>query len=453
MTRQTCYRALPLSLFLTASALSSGCSTYVVDENSGGEESATGETGETSVGASASGTDGSDGGSDGSDGSDSATGAGTSGDSGDPSDGDSAGSTGGGGGDDTGESGGDTDGEVDPPEPGQLTAGEWRDLDHWQFWSDLLAKPDWNQYESVWNFFTSDRYAVIVEAQGAQIADAEVTLLAGQDVVWEARTDIRGRAELFSGLFGQDVEGPLTIAVNGTPMIEDAAPASADPHIVQLDDPAQPEQVLDLLFMVDTTGSMGDELSYLQAELADVIDEVRTKVGQDFKLRLSVNFYRDDGDEYLVRSFPFTEDVDLALSDLAKQDANGGGDYPEAVTEALDSAVADHEWSQSAVSRLAFLILDAPPHNTQDTVGTMNTRVKDAAAKGIRIIPVASSGVDKTTEFFLRYIDIATGGTYVFLTSDSGIGGEHLEPTIGDYQVEYLNDLLVRLIIDSAGAK
>ncbi len=272
-------------------------------------------------------------------------------------------------------------------------------------------------------------------------------------MIWEARTDVRGRAELFAGIFGEDVQGPLTIAVNGTPMIEDAAPASEDPHIVQLDDPAQPAEILDLLFMIDTTGSMGDELSYLQSELADVIDEVRTEVGQSYKLRLSVNFYRDDGDDYIVRPFPFTEDIDLALADLAKQSSDGGGDYPEAVTEALDNAIADHEWSESAVSRLAFLVLDAPPHNDEDRIGTMNVRIKEAAAKGIRVIPVASSGVDKTTEFFLRFIDIATGGTYVFLTNDSGIGGEKIEPTIGEYQVEYLNDLLVRLIIDSAGAK
>lgn len=420
-------RALTLSLLLSAA---SGCSSALVDQDSDGAGESNSATASSDSSSGSSDSDGSDG--------SSGTGetGGDSGDSGDPGPEDPT----------------DTNGDIDPM-TGQLTAGEWRDLDHWDYWLDLLQKEDWVQYESIWNFFTSERYAVVVEGSDGHIVDAQVSLLAGQDLVWEARTDIRGRAELFSGLFGLNTQGPLTIAVNGTPMVEDAAPAAADPIIVQLPDADAPAQVLDLLFMIDTTGSMSDELAYLQIELADVIDEIQTQLGQDFKLRLSVNFYRDEDEEYLVRTFPFTEDIETALADLAEQAAGGGGDYPEAVTAALDNAIEGHEWSESAVARLAFLVLDAPPHTTQDTIGTLNARVQQAAAKGIRVIPVASSGVDKTTEFFLRFVDIATGGTYVFLTSDSGIGGEHIEPTIGDYEVEHLSDLLVRLISQAVGTK
>ncbi len=69
-----------------------------------------------------------------------------------------------------------------------------------------------------------------------------------------------------------------------------------------------------------------------------------------------------------------------------------------------------------------------------------------ASAEGIRIIPIASSGVDKETEFLLRFMAINTNGTYTFLTNHSGIGNSHITPTIGQYQVEQLNDLMVRLI-------
>ena len=420
----------PLSLCLLLST--AGCSSALVGQDSesdGSSDSDSATTGSTSGGSSG-------------DSWDETSGGGTGGETGEG--GDSAGDSGPG---DPGDMGGPD------PEPGQLTAGEWRDLDHWDYWLDLLQLQEWSDFQTAWSFFTSDRYAVIVEGDGGQIVDAQVTLLAGQELVWEARTDIRGRAELFSGIFGQAIDGPLTIAVNGMPMVEDAAPAAADPIIVQFPDADEPAQTLDLLFMIDTTGSMGDELSYLQVELADVIDEIRTQVGQDFKLRLSVNFYRDEGDEYVVRPFPFTEDIESALSNLATQSAGGGGDYPEAVTAALDNAIDGHLWSESAVARIAFLVLDAPPHNTPDTVGTLNLRIQQAASKGIRVIPVASSGVDKTTEFFLRFIDIATGGTYVFLTNDSGIGGDHVEPTIGEYEVEFLNDLLVRLVSQAVGTK
>lgn len=76
------------------------------------------------------------------------------------------------------------------------------------------------------------------------------------------------------------------------------------------------------MFVCDTTGSMGDELSYLQAELMDIIQRVKKQNG-NIPLRLSVNFYRDEGEEYVVRSFPFTEDFDRAVQNLGQQTAEG----------------------------------------------------------------------------------------------------------------------------------
>ena len=200
------------------------------------------------------------------------------------------------------------------------------------------------------------------------------------------------------------------------------------------------------MFVIDTTGSMGDELSYLQVELADVIERVRQAVGQSVKFRVSVNFYRDAGDDYVVRPFPFTEDIDAAIEDLNQQSANGGGDWPEAVDAGLSDAIEGHDWSESAVARLCFIVLDAPPHEGDEVLADVQGSVEAAAQRGVRIVPLAASGADKPLEFLLRQMAIATGGTYTFLTDDSGIGGAHVEPTIGEYQVEILNDLLVRVI-------
>jgi hypothetical protein len=46
----------------------------------------------------------------------------------------------------------------------------------------------------------------------------------------------------------------------------------------------------------------------------------------------------------------------------------------------------------------------------------------------------------------MRFMAIYTNGTYVFITDDSGIGNAHLEPSVGEYQVEKLSDLMIRLI-------
>ena len=98
-----------------------------------------------------------------------------------------------------------------------------------------------------------------------------------------------------------------------------------------------------------------------------------------------------------------------------------------------------------------FMILDAPPHYDAARVKSIQRSVKEAAARGITLIPVVASGIDKNTEFLMRFMALGTNGTYVFLTDDSGIGNSHLKPTIGSYQVEYLNQLLNRLINKYAG--
>ena len=134
------------------------------------------------------------------------------------------------------------------------------------------------------------------------------------------------------------------------------------------------------------------------------------------------------------------------MSFIEDQHADGGGDYPEAVHTALEVGLQDLSWREENSIRLAFMLLDAPPHHQDDVITSLHASIPQYAQKGIRIIPVAASGVDKPTEFFLRYTAMATDGTYVFLTNDSGIGGDHIEATVGEYQVEYLNALVVRLI-------
>lgn len=209
-----------------------------------------------------------------------------------------------------------------------------------------------------------------------------------------------------------------------------------------------PEDVVDLLFMVDTTGSMSDELEYLKVELSDVISNVAAS-NAGVRIRLSCNYYRDEGDTYVVRSFPFTEDVTAVQSQISAQRASGGGDYPEAVHSGISNAVYEHTWSESARARLLFLVLDAPPHDDQAVKTSLQKSIHAAAAMGVRVIPIAASGVNVETEFLLRAFALVTGGTYIFLTDNSGIGDEHLEPTIGDFEVRYLNELLVEVILRS----
>lgn len=124
----------------------------------------------------------------------------------------------------------------------------------------------------------------------------------------------------------------------------------------------------------------------------------------------------------------------------------GSQDYPEAVDEALENAVSGHDWSKSARARLLLLVLDAPPHREQAAAERIRLMAAEAAKQGIRIIPVAASGADLETEMLMRTLAVATGGTYVFLTDDSGIGDSHKKPEGATPQIMPLNDLLADLI-------
>jgi hypothetical protein len=346
---------------------------------------------------------------------------------------------------------------------GQLTAGEWNDLAHWDFFLNMLAQPQtdstvlWGAAQTRWGLFPSTRIAVNVTSAGAPARNVPVELRDQQGaVLWRAQTNKQGAAQLFAGMFAP-VTGPFVIHAGVGSASKDIAvhelPGPLDAVAVNLDGSGTPQDgplALDLMLMVDTTGSMGDELKYIQSELEDVVSRVKSQFSGQTTVRLSVNFYRDLEDDYVVRAYPFTTDDAAAVQAIAQQDANGGGDMPEAVDHALQVAVNQHEWDKQSSARVLLLVLDAPPHEDQGTLLRVREAIADAAARGIQIIPVGASGIDKSTELLLRFLAIATNGSYAFLTNDSGIGNSHLDPspTIGPFNVEFLNDLLVRVIAD-----
>ena len=337
---------------------------------------------------------------------------------------------------------------------GMLTGGEWRDNSNFVFWKKLFEqRSDWAEVEQEWRLSTQKRVFVRVkDANGVPAAGMTVKLTekSSKTIIWETVTDSRGEAFLF-GSIDPGKRNPadeiIVEAADGRAVVTDLTDEMKDTDAaIEIAVPESPSMrtELDLMLMIDTTGSMGDELKYLQTELGDVINRVENATNAD--VQLSVNFYRDRGDDYVVRDFGFTTNIGIAIDHLNDQRSDGGGDYPEAVTAALDNGINGHQW-RSTSEKIMLLVLDAPPH-LDDALQSLKQLIQQAAKLGIRIIPVASSGVDTQTEFLCRCMAMATGGTYTFLTDDSGIGNSHLEPTVGNYTVEKLNDMLVRLISD-----
>lgn len=332
-------------------------------------------------------------------------------------------------------------------EPGVMTAGEWNDLNNWDFWNSLLSNQDYYDDVNTWNLKKIKRYSFKVSDNNESlVANAEITLLSNQVEVWKTKTDIKGMATLWSDT---EIDG-LTARINfndSEDIIIDAIDYEKGINEVYLNSTIENKEIIDIYFAVDATGSMSDEINYLKVELTDVIARIKQN-NPLLEMRFGSVFYRDEGDEYVTRPFHFTTDEISLISFINDQYADGGGDFPEAVHSALDVAITQNSWNDDASTRILFLLLDAPPHYTQEVVSSLELNLIKAAEKGIKIIPITASGIDKATEYLMRSFAILTNGTYVFITDHSGVGNDHLEPTIGEFEVEKLNDLLVRLVND-----
>lgn len=338
----------------------------------------------------------------------------------------------------------------DGAQPFVLTAGEWNDNENWGFFANLIHNGtiEFPSYglDPVW------RVAVTVGNGGVPVQNQTVQLKA-KDVLWTAKTDKNGNAYLFYDAAYAEQE--LTLETAGADPVKFTAPkqeaeqggnpVSTLEMTIETGSASQHYTDTEVCFILDTTGSMGDEITYLQKDFSAIAGEVAAD-GVTF----SVNFYKDKGDSYMTRCNPFTDDVREIQKALNQEYADGGGDTPEAVAEILDEVLVSGDW-HAETNKIAFLIFDAPPHSGSKQDAMIHNAVAAAAEKGIHVVPVVASNAERETELFGRALAIMTGSNYVFLTDDSGIGDSHLEPIIGSYEVELLHDIIVRNIREIAG--
>ncbi len=335
---------------------------------------------------------------------------------------------------------------------GLLTAGEWNDLDNWDFFNKVL-NGEFASMTDYWKIYPINRISVnLTDDSNSPVINADIKLLYKNDIVWEAKTDNYGNAELWIDIFANIPNEQKTkikienysIKINNKKKINNV---KLFPKVnkIKIDDKSSLSSEAQICFVVDATASMGDELEFLKTELEDIIKRTQLNFS-DITIATSSVFYRDSKDDYVTKKSSFTDDIFSTINFIKKQYADGGGDFPEAVHSALNIAVNKMKWDKKAKTRIMFFILDAPPHYKTNILKQLQKDIKKAATLGIKIIPIVASGIDKETEFLFRFMATSTNGTYVFITDDSGIGNSHLEPTIGEYEVELLNELMIRLI-------
>ena len=177
---------------------------------------------------------------------------------------------------------------------------------------------------------------------------------------------------------------------------------------------------LEMVFVIDTTGSMNGLLDAAKQRIWGIVNDVIRE--QHSSVRIGLVAYRDRGDEYVTQILPPTEDLDKVYMTLMDYRAAGGGDGPEDVRTALAESVYKIPWSEagSGVSRIIFLVGDAPPHDDYHDVADTLTTAANAAQKGI-IVNTIQCGSAGLTESAWKAIAARGHGQYFAIPADGGV--------------------------------
>lgn len=120
---------------------------------------------------------------------------------------------------------------------------------------------------------------------------------------------------------------------------------------------------LDIVIVFDSTGSMKGEIDQVKAKIQRIGNALITMIR---KTRISICTYRDNGDDYVVKGLPLTNNVGKIVTYLNTIEAKGGGDMPEAVDEGLRWAIQNNNFNRGA-RKIILVFGDAPPHANKTT--------------------------------------------------------------------------------------
>lgn len=299
----------------------------------------------------------------------------------------------------------------------------------------------------------SERHLLTVrDRDGRGVPDAQVQVRSPNGAQLRARTDSAGRVWLHPRAFDTGASSlyEVTASHGGQTAQGLLRRGQKDALELQLDGAVAPQRArLDLVFLIDATGSMADEIQKLKSSLRSIADDA-ARLPSRPDLCFGLVAYRDTTDPFVLRSHDFTDDLGAFQKVLNQLQADGGGDYPEAMSEALHETVHRLSWRGDGATRMVVLLADAPPQLGPERP-RYDAAMQVALGKGIKVFSVGASGLDPQGEFVQRQIAQYTGGRFVFLTYNraddpaSGPGRETVHD-VKNYSVATLDRLIGRLI-------
>ncbi|MBI3548372.1 MAG: VWA domain-containing protein [Elusimicrobia bacterium] len=177
---------------------------------------------------------------------------------------------------------------------------------------------------------------------------------------------------------------------------------------------------VDVVFVLDTTGSMGSLLDAAKKKVWAIANEI-AKGRPAPEVRMGLVAFRDKGDTYVTRHFDLTNDLDKVYGNLLSFQADGGGDGPEHVLQGLSDAIETMSWSRdSKALKLVYLVGDAPPHFDYPDAPKLEALLERGVRKGL-IFNTIQCGSDSATQDAWRRVARLGEGKYLAIAHDGGV--------------------------------
>jgi len=183
---------------------------------------------------------------------------------------------------------------------------------------------------------------------------------------------------------------------------------------------ADNRDTLEMVFVLDTTGSMSGLIDGAKQRIWGIINDVMQKPSKP-RVRVGLVAYRDNGDEYVTKLLEITEDLDKVYTTLMDYRADGGGDTPENVRKALAEGVRNAGWAKSrdGLAQIVFLVGDAPPQSYQQEPDVLVTTA-EAVHKNMIVNTIQCGSEDGTKEVW-QSIALRGEGKYFAIAQDGGV--------------------------------
>jgi Mg-chelatase subunit ChlD/TolB-like protein len=220
-------------------------------------------------------------------------------------------------------------------------------------------------------------------------------------------------------------------------------------YTIELDVQVSREKIpVDVLFILDTTASMGKEIERLRNTI-ELIHLNLSEANKGYAIKFGMVLYKDKGDEYNTKVIDLTDDIEKFRNELSKIYASGGGDIPEDLQSALKDSIKEISWTKNSL-KLSFIITDAAPHLDYKQSFNYIEAGRSAKAIGLKYYTIGTGGLDIHGEYVLRQLSQYTYSKYIFLTygekgeSDGGKAGSVSHHTGDNFPTDKLESIIIR---------